>query len=131
MMSRISITTRVTASTDVNYRNLTADNVEVVNRDNDVAAINVTPTSGLATDEQRMQANFTVVLGSQPTSDVTIQFSSSDTSEGTVSPAQFVFTAANWSTPQTVAITGPTTTCSTGTSHTRSSRPRLSARRQV
>jgi hypothetical protein len=37
---------------------------------------------------------------------VTIAISSSDTTEGSVSPASLTFTAANWNTPQTVTVTG-------------------------
>jgi hypothetical protein len=37
---------------------------------------------------------------------VTIGLSSSDTTEGTVSPASVTFTTANWLTPQTVTVTG-------------------------
>ena len=46
------------------------------------------------------------MLDTQPTRDVTIGLSRSDTTEGTVSPASVTFTAANWSTPQTVTVTG-------------------------
>jgi hypothetical protein len=37
---------------------------------------------------------------------VTIPLSSSDTTEGTVSPSSLTFTSANWSTEQTVTVTG-------------------------
>jgi len=47
-----------------------------------------------------------VVLTSQPAADVTIAVTSSDTSEGTVSPATLTFAAANWGVPQTVTVTG-------------------------
>jgi hypothetical protein len=49
---------------------------------------------------------FTVVLDSQPTADVVIGLSSGDTTEGTVSPTFLSFTSSDWSTPQTVTITG-------------------------
>jgi hypothetical protein len=49
---------------------------------------------------------FTVGLTSQPTADVTIPLSSSDTTEGTVSPANLVFTTASWNVQQTVTVTG-------------------------
>ena len=47
-----------------------------------------------------------MVLNAQPTADVTIGLSSSDTTEGTVSPASLTFTTANWNTAQTVTVTG-------------------------
>jgi len=58
------------------------------------------------TTESGGQATFSVNLDSQPTADVSIGLSSSDTSEGTVSPASLTFTNANWNTPQTVTVTG-------------------------
>ncbi len=68
--------------------------------------ITVAPTSGLVTSEGSGTDTFTVRLDEVPTSDVTIGLSSSDTTEGTVSPASLTFTAADWSTPQTVTVTG-------------------------
>ena len=49
---------------------------------------------------------FTVALATQPTVDVTVDVSSTDTAAATVSPAQLTFTAANWDTAQTVTVTG-------------------------
>ncbi len=71
-----------------------------------IPGITVTPTSGLITTEAGGTATFTVVLDSQPTSDVTIPISSSNTAEGTVSTASLVFTTANWFTPKLVTVTG-------------------------
>ncbi|GIR37542.1 MAG: hypothetical protein CM15mP49_29270 [Actinomycetota bacterium] len=48
---------------------------------------------------------FTVVLDAQPTSDVVIALTSSDTGEATIS-GSLTFTPANWDTPQTVTVTG-------------------------
>ena len=66
----------------------------------------MTPTAGLMTTEAGGTATFTVVLNTQPTADVTIALSSSDTTEGTVSPASLTFTTANWNVAQTVTVTG-------------------------
>src|SRR5690606_30188424 len=66
----------------------------------------VNPTSGLVTTEAGDTATFTVVLDTQPSADVSIALSSSDTSEGTVAPASLTFTAANWNILQTVTVTG-------------------------
>jgi hypothetical protein len=71
-----------------------------------VPGITVNPTSGLVTTEDGGQATFTVVLNTQPTSDVTIGINSNDLTEGTVSPASLIFTNANWSIPRTVTVTG-------------------------
>ena len=47
-----------------------------------------------------------MVLNAQPTADVTIGLSSSDTTEGTVAPASLTFTTGNWNVAQTVTVTG-------------------------
>ena len=73
--------------------------------------ITVTPNSGLTTTEAGGTASFSVVLDSAPTSSVSIQLGSTDTTEGTISGATLVagtltFTAANWNTPQVITVTG-------------------------
>src|SRR5262249_12632072 len=67
-------------------------------------------TSGLVTNENGATATFTVVLTSQPLADVTFTLSSSDTTEGTVSPTTLTFTSAPgvnaWNALHTVTVTG-------------------------
>ncbi len=69
-------------------------------------AIIVSPTSGLITTEIGGQASFTVVLATQPSANVTIGISSSNTNEATVNVNALTFTGANWNVPQTVMVTG-------------------------
>ena len=66
-------------SSDVNYVGKNPDDVSVTNVDNETASITVSALSGNTT-EMGGTATFTVVLDSQPTSDVSIAVSSSDTS---------------------------------------------------
>ena len=47
-----------------------------------------------------------MALGAQPTTDVVVSVVSDDTTEATVNVAQLTFTNANWSTTQTVTVTG-------------------------
>jgi len=68
--------------------------------------ITVTPVEGLVTTEGAGTDVFSVVLDTEPTADVTIDLSSSDLSEGTVSPASLNFIAADWDLPQQVIVTG-------------------------
>jgi large repetitive protein len=100
-----TIVTGPATSTDAQYTNLNPPNVTVTNQDNDTAGINVPPSGGTTT-ETGGTTSFTIVLASQPTADVTIPLSSSDTTEGTVSPASLTFTSANWDTSQNVVVTG-------------------------
>ncbi|MEG4988302.1 DUF4347 domain-containing protein, partial [Microcoleus sp. BR0-C5] len=100
------IVTAAAVSTDVNYNNLDPDDVEVTNSDNETPGITVNPTGGLTTGEDGTKANFTVVLNTQPTADVTIGLTSDNVAEGTVSTNSLTFTPANWDTPQPVTVTG-------------------------
>ena len=61
--------------------------------------------SGQAT-EGGGQATFTVALRSPPSQAVTVAVSSQDTSEGTVDPSSLIFSTGDWSTAQTVTVTG-------------------------
>ncbi|WP_421801758.1 hypothetical protein [Flagellimonas sp.] len=70
------------------------------------AGYTVNLTSGLTTTEAGGTDTFTVVLDSQPTTDVVFDITSNDTSEGTVSSSSLTFTNANWNTAQTITVTG-------------------------
>ena len=70
------------------------------------AAVNVAPIGSPVTTESGGQAQFSVVLDSQPTAAVTVPIKSLNLKEGTVSVKQLVFTSANWSTPQTFTVRG-------------------------
>ena len=92
-------------SDDPAFAGMDADDVQAMNV-YDVQAIVVTPTSGLVTTEGGGSDHFAVVLATQPTADVTIAVSSSAPGEAQANVSSLVFTAANWSTPQTVTVTG-------------------------
>jgi hypothetical protein len=78
-----------------------------ISSDTPPPGITVTPAQGaLTTGEDGLQTSFSVVLQTQPTADVTIAVSSTNTAEGTASVANLVFTSANWDVPQTVTLTG-------------------------
>jgi hypothetical protein len=101
-----SIVTGAASSADPAYSGLVVADVSASNTDNDAPSVTVTPTSGLVTTEALGTATFTVVLATMPSASVTISVTSTDTTEGTVSTASLVFTTLNWSTPQTVTLTG-------------------------
>lgn len=73
---------------------------------NDDPGILVNPTGGLYTGEAGGTATFTIALASQPAAGVTIALSSSDASEGVVSPPSVTFSVDNWDLPQVVTVTG-------------------------
>ncbi len=63
-------------------------------------------TSGAYTVNEGGTTTVGIALGTQPSGNVTVDLSSSDLTEGTVSPAQLTFTPANWNQVQNVTITG-------------------------
>jgi hypothetical protein len=100
-----SITTAAATSTDAGYSGMNPSDVAMSNTDNDTAGFTISAISG-ATTEAGGTATFTVVLNSEPTADVVVGVSSTDSTEGTVAPASLTFTAGNWSAAQTVTVTG-------------------------
>jgi len=96
----------VDGSSAAEYASVASGSVAVITTDNDSAGMGVVPlTSSTA---EGGTTTVTVVLNTQPTSDVFVSATSSDTGEATVSPAQLTFTAANWDTAQEVVVTGIT-----------------------
>jgi len=94
------------SSSDPDYDDISVPYVSVTNVDNDQVGVVVNPTSGLVTTEAGGTATFTVRLNSQPLYPVTISLNSSDTTEGTVSAPSLTFASSDWSTVQTVTVTG-------------------------
>ena len=79
--------------------------VEFTTVDNDVAGMIVSSNAASFPENSSATASMTVVLQSQPTADVTINVSSSDATEISVtSAASLTFTTSNWNKPQTVNI---------------------------
>jgi hypothetical protein len=104
-----------TTSTDKNYSNITPASVAVTNQNFEVAGVQVWPTTGLIVTPGAT-TTFEVALTVAPTATVTIPISSSNGAAGKASTSALVFTATNWSTPQTVTITGQA--LATGASNT-------------
>lgn len=100
------VVVHVSGSADAMYASAADKRVSLTNVDNETPGITVSPTSGLTTSESGATASFTVVLNAAPTANVVVALSSDTPLEGTAAPASLTFTAANWSTPQTVTVTG-------------------------
>lgn len=98
-------TIEVVANDGTNDSNFATSTVTVAGGAAVAPGISVSSISG-NTSEAGGTASFTVVLDAAPTANVTIPVSSSNALEGSVSTALLTFTTANWSTPQTVTVTG-------------------------
>jgi hypothetical protein len=78
----------------------------VIITDDDTAGVTVTQTGGTTKVTEGGSADtYTVKLNARPTSNVTVSFAY-DNSELAVSPTSLIFTTNNWSTAQTVSVTG-------------------------
>lgn len=62
--------------------------------------------SGNLSMAEGSSVTFKIVLDSEPTASVTMNLSSNDTTEGTVSPSSLTFTTDNWDKKKTVTVTG-------------------------
>jgi hypothetical protein len=86
--------------------------VSYSNVDDDNAGVTVNAGSTMLVSESGTTSAFEVVLNSQPTNDVTINVSTSDNTEGTITApfaadsGTLTFTNGNWNIPQTVTVIG-------------------------
>ena len=107
---RTATVTHTAASTDGNYEGVAVSiaSVTVTVNDDDAAAagVTVTPTAFSVPEDGGTTADYTVVLNTAPTEDVTIAVASDTVTAATVSSATLTFTPANWNTAQTVTVTG-------------------------
>jgi len=97
------------SSGDPSYNGIDPADVPFTNVDNEVPGITVLAGSLMLVHESGTGSSFTVVLNSEPTTNVDIQVSSNDATEGDVSvPASgmLTFDAGNWNIPQTVTVDG-------------------------
>lgn len=67
--------------------------------------VNVSTPTGAVT-EAGGQAVFTIALAQEPTAGVRIEIATSDAGEARVTPTELAFAPADWSTPQTLVVTG-------------------------
>ena len=87
-------------SSDDNFDSVADQTVSVTTADDDVAGFTIAETNGsTGVDESGNTDTFTVVLNAEPSSNVVLDITSSDTGEATVT-SSLTFTSANWDTAQ-------------------------------
>ena len=97
----------VDGSSDDAYDSVANLTLDATTTDNDSAGVTVAASDGDTTvTEAGSTDTFTVVLNTQPSSDVVINVSSGDTGEATVAPAELTFTFGNWNIAREVVVTG-------------------------
>ena len=98
------ITYTVTSTGDTDYDGVAVPDTEVTVTNDDQAGVDVDDSVGISVTEDGANGSFDVVLESEPTSNVVVTVSSSDTGAATTSVSSLTFTPANWNTPQSVSI---------------------------
>jgi len=95
-------------SNDLKYSALNPPDLPGTNIDMDSPGVVYTKISGNTSETNLGSATFSAVLNNPPTTGNTVvmNLTSSDTTEATVSPAQFTFTAANALSPKVFTVTG-------------------------
>ena len=107
---RTATVTHTATSTDGNYEGaaISIASVTVIVNDDDAVAAGVTvdPVTLSVPEDGGTTADYTLVLDTAPTADVTIAVASDTVTAATVSSASLTFTPTNWNTAQTVTVTG-------------------------
>ncbi len=93
------------AASDIAFSNLANEIISVTTLDNDEANFTVSVSSIAITEGNTEQ--FTVVLTSQPESNVVFDISSTDTDIAFLSDSQLTFEPSNYNIPQTITVTCP------------------------
>ncbi|MCW2972951.1 MAG: hypothetical protein JWN72_1224, partial [Thermoleophilia bacterium] len=109
------INTTITSS-DAAYQALTIAPFQVIVDDNDTAGILVDASIPEAASEGGTNADYKIVLTSQPTSNVVIQLTP-DAQIGLVTPGTLTFTPTNWNVPKTVTVKAIDDFIAEGTHH--------------
>ena len=91
------------SSTDALYNNIPENVILVTIKDDDIAGIIYDSTSSILNEGQYITRTFK--LKSQPTSNVTLNISSNNSSRLSISKPSLIFTASNWDTEQSVKFT--------------------------
>nr|WP_321412000.1 LamG-like jellyroll fold domain-containing protein [uncultured Allomuricauda sp.] len=93
------------ASSADSFDALADKTVAITLTDDDTASFTVSKNT-MTINENAGTGTFTVVLDTEPTSNVVFDITSSPTGEATVSATELTFTTANWNTAQTITVTG-------------------------
>jgi|GEM_PF-3188392 len=100
-----NISLNLDKSTDTKYKLLPQILVTGVNIDNDSFGLDISEES-IEVTEKGTISSFRIKLLSQPVDDVIVTFTSSDTTEGLVTPKSIIFNSTNWNKGKIITVTG-------------------------
>ena len=108
LLAVLALAASTTEAQDQPSATITLEDTELVlyeNADNNTSR----PSTGHFVDNTRFEETYTIQLDSAPTGNVTVAISIDKTYAAHVSPESLIFTASNWSTPQTVTVESDST----------------------
>ena len=101
--AEVTLTHSVSSAADDDYDGISAASVAVTVTDDDSDGVTISPTEITVTEGE--EATYTVVLDTEPESDVTISIRDpTDNGDVTADPASLTFTKQNWDEEQTVTV---------------------------
>ena len=105
----VTLTHTVTSADDSDYDGIDVDDLTVSVTDDDEEGVLIYPTS--VTVPEGHSVRYTVVLGTQPTEDVTVTINDpTDNTDVTADPATLTFTTSTWDTAQLVTVSAASDT---------------------
>lgn len=105
--AEVVTTTFSVTSADTDYDEIAVDPIDVTITDNDTAGMTLTQSGGTTVLSEAVDGSsdtYTIVLGSEPTANVSVALSG-DSTELTLSTSTIVFTSSNWDSAVTVTAT--------------------------
>ncbi len=103
--ARVGTITPTVISTAYGYVALSLSTVSVTISDDDATGVTVTASGGITAMTEGGTDTYSLVLLSEPFSDVVIELSPSESDQLTPSPSTLIFTSSDWNVPQTVTVT--------------------------
>ena len=100
----VSITASINSSSDAAFTGLATQTVSLNNLDNDVPGFTLSALAGTLTEASSQTASFTLVLNTQPLSDVIINLVLNPTDEVSSNQTSLTFTNTNWNVTQTITL---------------------------
>ncbi|MDJ0654075.1 MAG: hypothetical protein QNJ40_07985 [Xanthomonadales bacterium] len=104
--SVIAVQLLVVQSGDAAFADVDPPDVEITVVDNDTAGLTALSSAGLVTSEWGVNAQFEVVLDSEPLFPVTMSIVSTNPDEGIPDVDQLLFTTDAWDAPQQITVLG-------------------------
>ena len=99
-----SISASINSASDSAFTSLASQTATVNNADNDSAGYSLSPLTGVLIEGDSQTASFTIILDSQPATDVVLNLTINPNDEVSSSVSSVRFTFANWNVSQTITV---------------------------